>query len=563
MADGSNLKAKIGMDTGDFEKGAKKVVKAAQGMGKDIGSSLSEVGRAIGVDAGLLGDLAKRIDQATTLFKGMATAGGNAASSLTKAMAGLGGAIAGLGLTAAIMGFRELNEQAQNFEQRLQGVNLAASAKAYRDTYAQSLYDASGAGEAVAGFWERSKNYFATNMAEIGTLFTTNSADRAKAKSDAERAAQLASDMVDLRRRERDLGIEIQQITNDISAAQNTYLDKSASIADRKQAEATITELVTQKYAKQIALQQEMLANVQERNSLTSSTEAELDEEAGLQKNILSLQGQCQQELNSMLRAHNQIAGATKSQATSAKETQTATELTLEAAIELVKQERALQEIQKQNSAMRAAAMRQLDTEAGKWSLGAISTPGNLTPGAQKGGIEVPLKPVVQKEGVEAAMLELSDLVADAAVGMSEALGDLIGNLINGENAWQNFAQAGISVVANMLSTVGKAFITEGVGVEAAKLALETGNGVGAIAAGAAMVALAAAMKTTMSNAAANWGGGGYSSSVASSGYSSGTLAAGAVTQTVQVKVTGTLVGEGSKLKAVLNNEDRRTNVTT
>ena len=86
MADGSNLKAKIGMDTGDFEKGAKRVTKAAQDMGKDIGTSLTDVGRAIGVDAGLLGDLAGRIQNATTLFKGMASAGGNAAAVLFQAM---------------------------------------------------------------------------------------------------------------------------------------------------------------------------------------------------------------------------------------------------------------------------------------------------------------------------------------------------------------------------------------------------------------------------------------------------------------------------------------------
>ncbi|MBR4756856.1 MAG: hypothetical protein IK076_07935, partial [Bacteroidales bacterium] len=138
MADGSNLKAKIGMDTGDFEKGAKRVTKAAQSMGKDIGTSLTDVGNALGVDVGLLGDLSKRIGDATTLFKGMASAGGNAASSLTKAMTGLGGAIAGLGLTAAILAFRELNSEAANFEQRLQGVNLAAAAKAARDVYKQS-----------------------------------------------------------------------------------------------------------------------------------------------------------------------------------------------------------------------------------------------------------------------------------------------------------------------------------------------------------------------------------------------------------------------------------------
>lgn len=566
MADGSNLKAKIGMDTGDFEKGAKRVTKAAQGMGKDIGSSLTDVGKAIGVDAGLLGDLAGRIQNATTLFRGMASAGGNAASSLTQAMTGLAGAIAGLGITAAVVAFRELNKQAENFEQRMQGVNLAASAKAYRDTYAQSLYDVSGGGGFWAKFKEGTKNYFATNMAEIGTLFSAGSGDRAKARSDAERAAQLASDMVEYKRQERGLGIEIQKINNDILAAQNTYRDTSKDLNLRKQAEATITELVTQKYAKQIALQQQMLANVRERNSLTTSTEAELDEEANLEKGILSLQGQMQQELNSMLRTHNSIAGATKSQAGSAKETQQATELTLEAAMKLVEVEKERVRITEHNNQMMEQARKELANSRFNETWGATiaalpgvsGMPGNT---AQKMSPDTGLMPSSLQKSKESFM-DLTDTVLDGALSMSEALGDLIGNLINGEAAWSNFAQAGISVVADMLSTVGKAFITEGIGVEAAKLALKTGNGIAAIAAGSAMVALAAAMKTTMSNAAANWSGGG-GAAVASSSYSSGSLSAGSVAQTVNVRVTGTLTGEGSKLKAVLNNEDTRLATTT
>lgn len=76
------------------------------------------------------------------------------------------------------------------------------------------------------------------------------------------------------------------------------------------------------------------------------------------------------------------------------------------------------------------------------------------------------------------------------------------------------------------------------------------------------MIALASAMRTTMSNAAANWSGGG-GAAVASSSYSSGSYSPGSVSQAIEVRVTGTLTGEGSKLKAVLNNEDTRLATTT
>lgn len=554
MADGSNLKAKIGMDTGDFEKGAKRVTKAAQSMGKDIGTSLTDVGNALGVDVGILGDLSKRIGDATTLFKNMGSAGGSAAGALTRAMTSLGGAIAGLGLTAAIAAFRELNNQAANFEQRLQGVNLAASAKAYRDAYSQTLYDASGAGNFWANFKERSKNYFATNMAQIGTLFTTNAGDRAQAVSNAERAAQLASDMVEYKRQERTLGTEIQRINNQILSAQNTFRDAQASVTERKQAEATITELVNQKYAKQIALQQSMLANVRERNGLTSSTEAELDEEANLERGILALEGQRQQELNAMLRTSNSIANAGSKQASAAKETQQATELTLAAASQMVERQRELQAIQDQNNAMMAAARFSLD--------GALPGGPGIQPGLAQSSIVVGIVPKVDTEATEKAIVELRDVLEQGVLGMSEALGGLIADLINGKNAWGNFAQAGISVVADMLATVGKAFIAEGMGVIAAESALVTGGGAGAVTAGAAMVALAATMKAAMSNAASNWGGG-YSTSVASSAYSPGGSIASSFGREMEVKVTGTLTANGSKLVAVLNNEKNRTDYTT
>ena len=76
------------------------------------------------------------------------------------------------------------------------------------------------------------------------------------------------------------------------------------------------------------------------------------------------------------------------------------------------------------------------------------------------------------------------------------------------------------------------------------------------------MVALAATMKAAMSNAASNWGGG-YSTSVASSAYSPGGSIASSFGREMEVKVTGTLTANGSKLVAVLNNEKNRTDYTT
>lgn len=558
MADGSNLKAKIGMDTGDFEKGAKRVTKAAQEMGKDIGTSLTDVGRAIGVDTGLLGDLSRRIESATTLFRGMGAAGGNAASSLTKAMAGLGGAIAGLGLTAAILQFKELNREAEQFGKSLQGANMTAAGQAYRETYRATLDDLSGGGSKWAQRINRWKNDLSTMWADFMNQGATPEM-MAEAERRGNKAADLASEMVDLQNKMSDSLVTQQKLQGDINAQLLIAKDRSQSKADRDAAQAKAVELTNQKYDEQIALQRAIAENLAKKNSLNdiNTTPEDLRQQRQAEAQVLALEAQRTQELTSLTRLDNQITSAKASQASSAKATQEATELTLAAATELVEKERALKAIQDQNNAMKAAARFRMDG-----ALPSMTTPGSLQGSAQALTIPALIKPEVDTEAAQKAVVELSSVIEQGVVGMSEALGDLIGNLINGENAWQGFAQAGIGVVADMLSTVGKAFVTEGVGVIAAQMALKTGNGPAAIAAGAAMIALAATMKTAMSNAAANWSGG-SGAAVASSSYSSGTSAPSTYGREMVVRVTGTLTGEGSKLKAVINNDDRRNNVTT
>lgn len=555
MADGSNLKAKIGMDTGDFEKGAKKVTKAAQSMGKDIGTSLSDVGRAIGVDAGLLGDLARRIESATTLFRGMASAGGNAASSLTKAMTGLGGAIAGLGLTAAILAFRELNAEAANFEQRLQGVNLAQAAKAARDVYKQSLYDQTGRGDDFA----YTKEYWQTrlSMGWQNMMTGADPAQREQAMRAAERAAALASERVEI---QRELDKYVRQeavLQSQINELRNTAGDRSKTEEERSRAKTQAENTINVLYNTRIGLQQRLADNLRETNGLVSSTDEEMRAQYAAEAAVYNLEGARQSQLRSFIRVGNQLENSGKAQAQAAKETQQATELTLAAATALVEKERALKAIQDQNNAMRSAARFRMDGP-----LQAVGSSGALQGMAERLTVPAIIKPVVDTEAAQKAVVELSSVLEQGVVGMSEALGNLIGNLINGENAWQGFAQAGIGVVADMLSTVGKAFVTEGVGVIAAQMALKTGDGPAAIAAGAAMIALAATMKTAMSNAAANWSGG-SGAAVASSSYSSGTTGPSTYGREMTIRVTGTLEASGSKLKAVLNNEDNRTKVTT
>lgn len=558
MADSKKLRIPITADTSDFKKGMREASKSLNDFKKDGEGAISGVASAFGLSSGAIGDVINNLKQATSAFKLMGSAGEGASAAATKGMKALTASIAGLGIMAAVAAFKELNSEVSNFEQRMQGVNLAAGAKAYRDTYRQALYDSSGAGEEAARAFENIRTGISKSWTNVMTgIFGWDAGDRRDAEQKAERAAELAREMVDLKRAQRDVSVEIQAIDNQIADAQSRFRNNQLDANERKAAEAEITDLINQKYDKQEYIQKRITANIKERNSLTKSTEAELDEEAEAERALLSLDGQRQREKNALLRTSNSIATAMGKQAASAKETNEATVLTLEAARQLVEQQRALKAIQDQNNAIMSAARFRMDGP-----LQAVGSSGALQGMAERLTVPAIIKPIVDTEAAQKAVVELSSVLEQGVVGMSEALGNLIGNLINGENAWQGFAQAGIGVVADMLSTVGKAFVTEGVGVIAAQMALKTGNGPAAIAAGAAMIALAATMKTAMSNAAANWSGG-SGAAVASSSYSSGTTGPSTYGREMTIRVTGTLTGEGSKLKAVINNDDRRNNVTT
>ena len=578
-----NLKTRVTADTSDFKKGMREAKNALRDFEKQGSSALSGISGSLDGLGGELGDIGRNIQNATNLFKSMGEAGGRSVSGIDRALVGLKGAIAGLGLSAAINAFKELNRSADIFRATIEGTNLELQTKTYVDTFRASMEEQLGEGKAFSGFLRGVKETGAKVLSTAGALVVTTAKSAvesmvsmegpaaglerlatdwqavydASVKADtAGRAAKQYQGELNRALDERlNKTNEWKELQYQITANERITADTSYTNAEREKAVNEAKRLQTQLSGEQVANAQDILRWMTLISAEARDSKADTEALVQAQGMVSDLKRDEEQRMRSLDKLQNRITNSSGGQAGSAKETQQATELTLAAATELVKQERALQAIQDQNDAMKAAARFRLD--------GALpGVEGNLQASANALTVPALIKPVVDTEQAQQAVIELTSIVESGVVGMSEALGDLIGNLINGEAAWQNFAQAGIDVVADMLSTVGKAFITEGIGVEAAKLALKTGNGIAAIAAGSAMVALAAAMKTTMSNAAANWSGGG-GAAVASSSYTSGSLSAGSVAQTVNVRVTGTLTGEGSKLKAVLNNEDTRLATTT
>ena len=146
---------------------------------------------------------------------------------------------------------------------------------------------------------------------------------------------------------------------------------------------------------------------------------------------------------------------------------------------------------------------------------------------------------------------EVTSLIQSGVSRTAEILGSLVGTLAGGGDAWGDFKNAALSAFGDLAIAVGKIAISAGIASEGIQAALKMGNPYVAIAAGAALVALGTAVKSSLSAVASgdySAGGGGYSSG----GYSAG--GGDYETREVKVYVTGTLEADGDKLITVINN---------
>ena len=178
-------------------------------------------------------------------------------------------------------------------------------------------------------------------------------------------------------------------------------------------------------------------------------------------------------------------------------------------------------------------------------------------------GLAIPITPELDMSGVVDITNELQSVMTSAFDTIGVSIGELIGDLATGGDAWGNFANTAIGAFGDMAISIGKMAISTGVATLGIKAALESLNGYVAIAAGTALVALGAAVKAGLSNIAS----GSYSSSAnvaTAGGYgSTSMLGADFETREMKVEVTGTLRASGNELLTVIENENNRKKHTT
>ncbi len=157
---------------------------------------------------------------------------------------------------------------------------------------------------------------------------------------------------------------------------------------------------------------------------------------------------------------------------------------------------------------------------------------------------------------------EFANQTINVVQDLSGALGQLFVDLASGGDAWGNFANTALSAFADMAIAVGKIAISTGMATEAIQESLKfSENPYVAVVAGIALVALGTAVKAGLSNAASGNFSSGAGTVTSSGNYSSGLN--DYQQRDVYVNVTGTLQADGDQLVAVITNTEKKKRITT
>ena len=538
-----NLKTVFSSDTKDFERGSKKVRQGIKDLEKVGTSTLSTIGDAFGLNTGKIGQMTSAIVGLGAKLRDCGSTGGAAIGKLITGMGTLGAGIAGLGLGAAIAGFQRLNSLAENFGQTMQGISLKAAVDQYRATYGQAMMDSMG-GKASGWFnartrlqtgWDRVTNFTGNILAGQG-IGKAIAADRSATEA-ARQASQYAYQMSELQKQQIDNSVIVAQNNAKIAEYSRIIKDTNADNASRLEAEAKVREAIQKNYELQWNVLNEMVQLQKRINDLSSNSLEDTQKLANLEAQQVSLVTAREMKLAEIDERARSIKVSTSG-----------------GVAEMSKLNGYLEEASRIIEGSIDVGMMRISTEPIEKVASSMG----------KAEVQIPatIKPQIDKYAIQKAVADVTPVVEGAFSMMGDSIGQLIGDLATGGDAWSNFGNIALSSMGDMAIAVGKIAIEAGLATEGIKKALTFGGGWVAIAAGTALVALGTAVKAGLSNVASgNYGAASASGNVASSSYSGGFSSS--YDRGITVNVTGRLKANGCELVAVLNNESKRSAIAT
>ena len=563
-----NMKVIIGADTKDFDKGAKDVKQGLNDLNKVTDQALGSLGNMFGVNTGKIGQMASAMKGLGVKMSECGNAGVSAFGNILKAIGPVEVAIAGIGIAGAVAAFKNLNAEADAFKNTVAGANIEMATAAYVDTYRQVLRDFnSSTGSGIAHAWAEAKKIFGEFGAVVSDFFASDkflnpagnaqeSAAQYRAAGEAaEKAEKLTDEIYKLERRRKEQTVELARLNADIADKMAIARDATASTADREDAIYKIELMLSQKKAMTAGIEQRLAELYQERSSLASDSVEAADATIAQTARAFETERAITLEETSLLKIKNSIGKASEAEIARMNK--------------LLEQQKKLQE--------------EIDKVHKKWATvseaGAISGvaeptfSGVITPkltilpqvdapywrdiiNAQLGDITIGIGFKTDTQKIQDITNEVTNLLQSSVARTGEIIGNLIGTLAGGGDAWGDFKNAALSAFGDMAIAIGKIAISAGLASSGIAAALKNPeNWMLAVAAGAALVALGSAVKSSLSAVSSgdySAGGGGYSGGYASGGSSD------FETREVQVYVTGTLEADGDKLITVINNTNKK-----
>ena len=537
-----NLKSIFTADTSDLKKGAAEAKQAVKDFDDATESALNEVVGLFGTSMGNISKTLSSVKGGYLQLSGALKTTTATAGLTSKAMNVLKIALMSTGIGALVVALGSL---------------IAYFTKTQRgsDTLAKWMDQLGQVVKTVTDYFiklgEKIVTAFTNPKKAIKDLWNLITNKEARAEL-AQSAKDAAKDFVDRQNRrfaltekqqklERDLidyTVEKATLEKQIEQQREIAADKAnKTAAERLAANRKAQELTAKLFEREKHFAQERLDIMIEENALSESMNKDLQAEADLKADLISLEGQRASKTKELLAQQAEL-------------------------VNQVKKEREEQDKIAQMKALRAAnAANLLPAVDGSKALKGLQVTTELTPEFNPKKLETGVK---EAEGY---LLDFGKIASDFSNNISDAFSTMIESLVAGNFSLQDVFGMILSFLADSLKNIGKALIAYGTAMEAFKKAFS--NPWAAIAAGAALVAAGAVLKGLIGKMSS--GGGGTASP--SAAYAAATVGGGGTldlrnatsynSDVREVKVTGRLVAQGNQLVAVIENENKRKGLTT
>ena len=527
-----NLRAVFSADT----KGVKQGSKEAQQAIKDFEGTTEN---AIDSVAGLFGTSMKEINSALNSMQGGFLAlnkgingAGTATTFFAKTLNVLKVALAATGIGALVVALGSL---VAYFTKSQRGADQLAKAMAVVKQVFATLTDyAIKIGEKIA-------NAVSVPLKALKSLIGKNNDELKKSEGffgdlndKVSRRVQLTEKQQALERKNIEWIVQQAELQQQIEQQREIAADKAnRTSAERLAANQKALALTSELYRKQGEMAQERLALIQEENNLSESMNKDLQAEAEAKVALLNVEKERASRSKELLSQQAELTNQVKKER---EEAEKVAALKARKNVELTVQKVDDTKIQSMMKGFTIPV--KLGIKEDEWEK-----------------LQERVKPQI-----EAFTFDIESAVEGMISGVAQAMGEMLANLITGDAKIEDLIGGIAQMLGQVLQQIGSALIAYGVAMDTFKKAFS--NPYAAIAAGAALMA-AGAMVSSLAGRLSGGGRHGIGHSYNTAIGAGSTLAIAQTSKlpgqsTMNVNVTGTLVGQGTVLKAVIDNENKR-----